>query len=434
MLTAGPSSTSRSTALERFAIPFSWAAYLGCSWTWCIGMFLPVILVAQYGLGGWIVFAVPNVIGAAAMGWVLARPGASERILTEHRTACVAFSAVTLAFHAFFLIWLSHFAGTPIIPPEWAFAAVVAGTIVGLIGRRFAVVDLSLAWIVLGVSIAVMVKGFGGFTIAKRGIREGEALTALLSLAPVCAFGFLLCPYLDVTFHRAKRATTSTGGKIAFGVGFGVFFLAMIFLTLMYAGDLAFDSKWTDHFGSFGAVGLVTWVAAHMAVQTGFTWAAHLRAVPRLRTIDVVIWLSAAAMVAASWIFLSKKQWFDELHQMTLTGEAIYRIFMAFYGLVFPAYVWICMVPIRGASPGPTPRALVVSAIAILVAAPMFWMGFIAGQMLWLAPGLAVVLSARLLAGAADHLSPSPGTPGEGWGGGDLRIAGGVRDSKSPSP
>src|SRR3954464_11105172 len=84
---------------------FSWAAYLACSWTWCIGMFLPVLLVSEYGVGAWFIFAVPNVVGAAAMGWVLSRAGASERIATEHRTACVAFSAVTLAFHAFFLLW-----------------------------------------------------------------------------------------------------------------------------------------------------------------------------------------------------------------------------------------------------------------------------------------------------------------------------------------
>ena len=70
-------------------------------------MFLPVLLTRDYGLAGWIVFALPNCFGAAAMAWFLARPGASERIVTEHRTATLAFSAVTLAFHAFFLAWLA---------------------------------------------------------------------------------------------------------------------------------------------------------------------------------------------------------------------------------------------------------------------------------------------------------------------------------------
>ena len=31
----------------------------------------------------------------------------------------------------------------------------------------------------------------------------------------------------------------------------------------------------------------------------------------------------------------------------------IYRLFMAFYGLVFPAYVWLCMLPTREGETGP---------------------------------------------------------------------------------
>ena len=48
-----------------------WACFLGCSWTWVIGMFFPVLLLRDYGFMGWVVFAIPNVVGAAAMGWVL---------------------------------------------------------------------------------------------------------------------------------------------------------------------------------------------------------------------------------------------------------------------------------------------------------------------------------------------------------------------------
>ncbi|MDB5331074.1 MAG: hypothetical protein JWP03_2225, partial [Phycisphaerales bacterium] len=69
---------------------------------------------------------------------------------------------------------------------------------------------------------------------------------------------------------------------------------------------------------------------------------------------------------------------------------------MALYGLVFPAYVWLCMVPGRGKVAAPDRGKLAVLAIAVVVAAPMFWMGFIAGRMFWLSPGLAVVLLARV--------------------------------------
>ena len=48
-----------------------WAVFLAMSWTWCIGMFLPVLLLRDLGLGGFLVFAIPNILGAAAMGWLL---------------------------------------------------------------------------------------------------------------------------------------------------------------------------------------------------------------------------------------------------------------------------------------------------------------------------------------------------------------------------
>ena len=68
-------------------------------------MFLPVLLVRDMGIWGWIVFAVPNVVGAAAMGWVLSRPDQSRQMVRDHLPACAAFSAVTIAFHVFFLLW-----------------------------------------------------------------------------------------------------------------------------------------------------------------------------------------------------------------------------------------------------------------------------------------------------------------------------------------
>src|SRR5438874_5606425 len=84
---------------------FSWAIYLGMSWTWCIGMFLPVLLVRDYGIWGWIVFATPNVVGAAAMGWVL-KDHDSQAMVQAHNYAIKAFSFVTAAFQLFFAFWM----------------------------------------------------------------------------------------------------------------------------------------------------------------------------------------------------------------------------------------------------------------------------------------------------------------------------------------
>src|ERR1044071_551865 len=84
-----------------------WAAYLACSWTWCIGMFLPVLLVRDFGAWGYAVFAAPNVAGAAAMGWVLRRQGASEWLVQRHGGVWRVFSIVTVAFQFMFLYWMA---------------------------------------------------------------------------------------------------------------------------------------------------------------------------------------------------------------------------------------------------------------------------------------------------------------------------------------
>src|SRR6185369_14760745 len=83
-----------------------WAAFLAASWTWCIGMFLPVLLVRDFGPKSFAIFAVPNVLGAALMGAVLQRKGASESVVRHHGVACWAFSFITLAFQTFFVCWL----------------------------------------------------------------------------------------------------------------------------------------------------------------------------------------------------------------------------------------------------------------------------------------------------------------------------------------
>jgi hypothetical protein len=382
--------------LKNFLRTLCWAVYLGCSWTWCIGMFLPVILVSEFGIRAWFVFAIPNVIGAAAMGWTLAKPGASGKIVAEHRTACVAFSAVTIAFHLFFLYWLS-FIG--LMPVTYAVAAVVFGSLMGLVGRRRISVDFVLGWLVLCVSLAVFGRGLVHpvFGVANP-VEADHAMRSMFGLAPVCIFGFLLCPYLDVTFHRARQQTAPGAGKLAFGLGFGVVFLLMIVLTLMYAGDYALDKNPLERFGSFGGALLITWVALHIAAQTGFTFAAHIRVLPPVQWEDAIVWTIAAVMVGLTIFAIRQEQWFTvkQLHIAMLSGHLMYRLFMSFYGLIFPAYVWICMVPIRGKASGPTRPALIVTAIAIVIAAPMYWLGFVNEWMLWLIPAVAVVLMARM--------------------------------------
>jgi hypothetical protein len=75
-------------------------------------------------------------------------------------------------------------------------------------------------------------------------------------------------------------------------------------------------------------------------------------------------------------------------------GETVYRVFMGFYGLVFPAYVWVCVVPNDGLRP--TGRHLLVFALSVLCSLPMYWIGFVEGRVVWLVPGVAVILIAGI--------------------------------------
>jgi hypothetical protein len=64
---------------------------------------------------------------------------------------------------------------------------------------------------------------------------------------------------------------------------------------------------------------------------------------------------------------------------------------MAFYGLAFPAYVWLCMTPKAGA----TQRNLAILAAALMIAAPMYHLAFIQGKMAAVIPAVLIVAAAR---------------------------------------
>ncbi len=378
-----------------------WAAYLACSWTWCIGMFLPVLLVRDYGIMGWVVFAIPNVIGAAAMGWVL-RDGMSERIVRDHPGAIETFRLVTVVFQLWFLlVYLAPpLGGQDLIGVQLersvVIAAVLLGTVLGLRSRWSL-----FAWLIsLGcVAIALLRQG-----PTSGGVVEPPSGTALLWLAPVCAFGFALCPYLDPTFHQARQSMKASSARVAFSIGFGVLFLTMIAFTLLYA-------KWLLEvpLGGPGPGGLIlSAVAVHIGLQLAYTSTVHARS--RVGSGSWSASRVAFAMVLAGLAALAAA--FLPSHAGLEAREGVYRAFMAFYGLVFPAYVWLCMIPFGSGLDGddapparsstvrlavPSDRARRVFFVTIGLAAPFYWMGFIERQELWLAPGLAIVLIARLL-------------------------------------
>lgn len=369
----------------------AWAGYLAASWTWCIGMFLPALLVRDFGLWSFVVFAAPNVLGAAAMGWVL-RPGASERVVAVHGAALVTFSAVTVAFQAFFAVWAAGWLGVP----PWALGAGVLGLAAVLAtGRGWAAGPA--AWAVLGVSTVALGLGLARGVFAVPTAGEAPLGDQLLPLAAVCGLGFALCPYLDATFHRARQAQGAEASAASFGLGFGVLFSAMIVGTLLYARDAARAMEGAGVPSRLFAALLVV----HLGVQLAYTIGAHGAAAAhgahsrrRRAALAVACGVGVAMGVGVALAPAGFR------HGGLAAGEVVYRGFMGFYGLVFPAYVWLCVLPRRGErSAAPTRGRLMLLAAVIALASPAYWMGFIERETWWLLPGVGLVLAARLLIG-----------------------------------
>ncbi len=376
--------------------------YLACSWTWCIGMFLPVLMVREFGFLGWVVFAVPNVIGAAGLGWVLSKPGAVERIVARHAVACQAFSAITIAFHCFFIGWLVRgMVGWP-APAICALATLII-FLVTRGGKRELITAVAIYAIsLMAIASAISIRGIP-VNISPPVLRQG---LGLLWLAPVVVFGFVLCPYLDLTFLRARSMTSPIAGAASFALGFGLFFVVMILFTLWYAPLLrneAFDQV---------PVLLLWIVAIHIIFQAAFTIALHLRpltaadAQTAIKPFTVVISIIALLI---GWIGLDFGG--GGLEGIALRGERVYRFFMAFYGLVFPAYVWLCMIPTRDRHAGPSHRKLVVLGITILAVAPLFYMGFIEDRMIWLVPGFVLLVISRAFLPGGVGLAKASASP-----------------------
>lgn len=408
-------------SLERTQI-LGIGSFLAASWTWCIGMFLPVLLYRDLGVWSFLVFAVPNCVGAALMGYVLRRPGASEQMVRAHTAACVWFSRVTVAFHAFFLMW--------IVGREGSAAPVILGFLVNiavnLLSTRLGWTGWAPAVMTYLTSIAcACVMALSGGLMAHPATPPILPATDLLWLAPVCIFGFLFCPYLDLTFHAARRTLPGAAGTRAFVLGFGGLFFAMIILTLAYAG-MFLRADPTFGLGGHVAAGeiqrifglaAVSGLFVHIASQAAFTMHAHLGMVSR--TTSGSTWrmdpVSLACVILPMLLGLAAPSLPDFGGRYALAGsmsggETIYRSFMAFYGLVFPAYVWICVLPAWNARP--TRGQVLAFAAAVGIATPMFYMGFIERQMVWLGPGLGVVLTARLFAGLGGKRAAIE-TPGE---------------------
>ena len=369
-----------------------WACFLGSSWTWVIAIFFPALLLRDYGLWGWVVFAVPNVLGAATMGFVVNDPQKSRRIVARHTAACRWFSDITIAYHVFAVLWVfDHLFGPAGVPAVAAVLILIAVGAQQRSGKGLLIVSCAVT--------AVSVVAFGFWltflNLTPLGTRALAPIRLpvpdLVWLAPAVASGFLLCPYLDLTFHHARQCTDAATGKIAFSLGFGVVFLAMIVFSLSFAGELlpvladsdrlALPPRWTAVLGG------------HMCVQVAFTLWVHMR-LPRA-PLPAAGWVTGIVVVPCGLAVFARLGCFDLLGPLS-GGEVVYRCFLIFYGLVFPAYVGLCMIPTWR----PVSRRVKVGiwAVAVLTGAPAAYGGFVAGKSEWIIASMIILVAARVVA------------------------------------
>lgn len=356
-----------------------WGLFLASSWTWCIGAFLPLLLLRDWGWTGFVVFAVPNVLGAAAVGFLWTRERSFA--FTQRRRVLLAwFSAATLAYQIFFLAWMapvvvqatmpwiggqSLASAVPTALPvsaepgvgaawiAWAIIVAVLSLIVG--GGR----GRDSAWIALGV-IATL----GSYLLWMRdGWRVGDAgptgaspALDLWLLAPAIWLGFLVCPHLDLSFHRVVQRD---GSRLPWLL-FVPFFLALIVMTTS-AFTTAIDAPVAHegagrptHPATAGVV-ISGAFAAWWFIQIAFTAALHARE------------LHASPMRGARWLVPVAVAVGAVAGRPGSGDEATYLRLLGLYGAVFPA---IALLLWRGRG-----GAAILGYLA--VALPAFELGFL---------------------------------------------------------
>ncbi len=368
-----------------------WALFLGCSWTWVIGMYFPVLLLRDYGLWGWVAFAVPNVLGAAAMGWVLKNAEASRRLVERHGPACRWFGLVTVAYQAYLIGALAG--------PMGLTVAGVLALMVLVAGRADNLRDTYTALLIFAVSIGLFIyaQTTGDLWTHLDAATFIPRLTTLdlYFFAPAAIFGFALCPYLDLTFHRARQSTTPGTGKAAFTVGFCGVFFSMIVFSLGYAGALA---NATGHIGLDLARLLWPVLLVQLVVQGAFTAAVHIRSltvkVSGRAEFGLFITLALGLMLGLGALLMDGEPgpWVKWDFVTSIT-ELIYRLFLLLYGTVFPAYVFLCMIPTyRQVS---HKAKICVFAVAATLSYPLACVAFIANRSMWVLAIFAVIVAAR---------------------------------------
>ena len=360
-----------------------WGLYLASSWTWCIGMFLPILLIRWWGWPGFLAFAVPNVIGCTLFGYVLT-PETSRALVTRFRVWVALFGAATIAYQICFLLKVGVIA---------ALVAALPVTIALLVSNRRATERSDRTMMAIGacawIASCLLFARFGAGALETLPATGTLPPASLAWAAPFMAFGFLLCPYLDPTFHLALQRSPSRHAFAVFGAGFTVMLL--------------FTAAFTDAgLGPTPASGALLWGRPTFAWQWGLQAAFTIVAVAAaMRSLEPVSLLGGTramlpgmvvtACLALAWQYLAE----PTLPAMAATlrpssgmvpGEATYLRWLGLYGVLFPAML---LLGLRRVPP-------VVTALAIAGAGFLAEFGMIGARMPLLTVAVAVLMLASL--------------------------------------
>lgn len=345
-------------------------------------MYLPVIMINRFGWWGFIAFAVPNVLGCAAFGYIVKNRQRSEAMIAKNAAAMTWFSIITVAYHMFFLVWL-FVELVPIADMHWApptIAAIVLaiGAVMSFLPNR------DWLWLSAAVyALSLSALWWIGLDSLSHISWSGEMPTSsLLWLTPTLFFGFLLCPYLDLTFHRAIQNSPSPHAFAVFGITFAI----MLLLTC---------ALWFNAPGQFAGGAVATIALAHILAQSTFTVGAHLREIRLSRAIAdrMIRWVAMLAPLFAAPLLYLARDLAGASGELNV-GENLYLRILVFYGLIFPAYVLIVVIAARRFNA----PARAFYAAAVLACLPLYEFGFIGGRTWLLAPALGGLMVATLLA------------------------------------
>jgi hypothetical protein len=353
---------------------------LATSWTWCIGMFAPIVIGQLMGWPGILAFAIPNILGCALFGYLRSAERSREET-RDHAAMMAFFSAATIAYQVFFAGWLwgpvlgENFRMTPGEGTALASGATFGAAVL------LAAIPRGVLWMLaaLAYPLSLLTFAFLPWSFIFGGESRGIAFNSLalegawapMDLAlvlPTIVFGFALSPNLDLTFHRARQEVPAGARPTNFAV-FGVTFASMLVLTVCYlaAGPGALNNPA---------------VRSHMAIQLALTSALHLS---ELRLVRIAPNARLVLGLGAGFVGL--------LAALLVPNRDTYLRFLGLYGLLFPAYAFLALRLVGR----PRPIHWIALLASLAVVTPLLDQSFTDEPTLWTPLAVIVPVGAVLL-------------------------------------